>query len=519
MQNKRAVIYARFSSSGQRDESIEGQLRECGAFAARAGYEVVGEYSDRALTGTNDRRPAFQRMIADAQKELFDAVICWKHDRFARNRYDSAIYKARLKSHGVIILYAMEAVPEGPEGIILDSVMEGYAEYYSANLSQNVKRGLYDSARQRLTMGQICYGLIKGADGRFAHHPEQAPIVKRIFEEYAAGHPAIEITAQLNSEGYRTRAGALFDKNFVRQLIKNPKYKGVYQYADIYDEHGIPPIVSPDVWEQAQRMMDLHHCAPALKKDEGGYLLSGKLFCGHCEEKMTAGSGTSKTGRQYKYYTCNGRRKKSGCKKQPIDKDYIEDVVVETLHEIAGSDEFIDGLVDHYMRWQNAQNADADTSGMEARIAEIDRALENITRVIERGIFPPEFEVRIGELTQEREDLRHGIAVKSLEHPGYSDEEVRWFFQRFRGGDPADPAWRLFLVDTFLCAAYLFDDGRLYLQLNHAGKNERVGVDLLEEGENAGSCFARFGLPNRANSNFAVAFVGGAAFVFKRIKK
>lgn len=112
-----AVIYARYSSSGQREESIEGQLRDCKEFAKQHGMNVVGEYIDKALTGRTDKRPDFQRMLRDSDRGLFQAVICWKMDRFARNRYDSAINKYKLKKNGVRVFYAKELIPEGPEGI------------------------------------------------------------------------------------------------------------------------------------------------------------------------------------------------------------------------------------------------------------------------------------------------------------------------------------------------------------------------------------------------------------------
>ena len=117
----RAVIYARYSSSGQREESIEGQLRECYDFAKKHGIIVIGEYIDKAMTGRVDQRPDFQRMIRDSEKGRFNCVLMWKMDRFARNRYDDAMYKYKLKKNGVRIFYAKEMIPEGPEGIILES--------------------------------------------------------------------------------------------------------------------------------------------------------------------------------------------------------------------------------------------------------------------------------------------------------------------------------------------------------------------------------------------------------------
>lgn len=169
------------------------------------------------------QRLAQQRMLRDCERGVFKAVICWKMDRFARNRYDSAMYKYKLKKNGVRIFYAKESIPEGPEGIILESVMEGYAEYYSENLSQNVKRGYYDSALELKTLGQTVLGLRKGADGRFELDPATAPVVRRIFEEYAAGDSAKEIYTRLNAEGYRTSRGGLFNKNSLRRILQNEK--------------------------------------------------------------------------------------------------------------------------------------------------------------------------------------------------------------------------------------------------------------------------------------------------------
>ena len=138
----KAVIYARYSSDNQREESIDGQLRECMEYAKFNGIDVVNSYIDRALSAKTDNRPNFQRMIKDSYKGLFDVVLVWKLDRFARNRYDSAHYKTILKRNGVRVLSAKETISEGAEGILLESMLEGYAEYYSIELAEKVKRGL-----------------------------------------------------------------------------------------------------------------------------------------------------------------------------------------------------------------------------------------------------------------------------------------------------------------------------------------------------------------------------------------
>ncbi len=120
------VIYARFSSHGQTEQSIEGQLKECYSFAKRNNYNVVGEYIDRALTGTNDRRPDFQRMIEDSKKKTFKYVLVYQLDRFARDRYDSATYKHKLKKNGVRVISIRENISADASGILMESVLEGF---------------------------------------------------------------------------------------------------------------------------------------------------------------------------------------------------------------------------------------------------------------------------------------------------------------------------------------------------------------------------------------------------------
>ena len=153
------VIYARYSSDNQREESIEGQLRECNDFAKRNDITIVDSYIDRAFSATTDKRPAFQKMIKDSAKNMFDVIIVWKLDRFARNRYDSAHYKAQLCKNGVKVISANENISKGSDGIILESVLEGMAEYYSTDLSEKVIRGLTENTMKcKFNGGPITFG-------------------------------------------------------------------------------------------------------------------------------------------------------------------------------------------------------------------------------------------------------------------------------------------------------------------------------------------------------------------------
>lgn len=474
-----AVIYARYSSSGQREESIEGQLRECHEFAQRNGLNVVGEYIDKALTGRTDKRPDFQRMLRDSEKGIFQAVICWKMDRFARNRYDSAIYKAKLKKNGVRIFYAKEAIPDGPEGIILEAVMEGYAEYYSENLSQNVKRGFYDSALELKTLGQRVLGLRKSPDDHFEIDPNTAPIIRRIFEEYADGKAAKDIYTRLNDEGYRTSRGGKFNKNSIRRILENEKYIGVYEYRDIRVENGIPAIIDKKLFERCQVMVQKHKRAPAAQR-QTNFLLTTKLFCGLCGEPMTGDGGTGRSGRVYNYYICNGRRAHK-CQKERVSKDWIENLVISELLKLIHSDEFVTEVADKCMEYQQKEQDNSALLALEDRKAALNKSIQNMLAAIEAGIITPSTKTRLNELEAEMLQVEKGIAKEKVKEPPITKEQVIFFLTELRNGDANDDIYTAFLIDTFLNAAYLYDDDKLVLVLNYTGKNSKVTLRLIDQ--------------------------------------
>lgn len=155
------IIYARYSSDNQREESIDGQIRECKAFADKNDIRIIDTYIDRALSAKTDNRPSFQQMIKDRSKGLFDVIIVWKLDRFARNRYDSAHYKNILKKNSVKVISVTEAISSGAEGILLESMLEGYAEYYSAELAEKINRGLTENALKcKYNGGSVALGYV-----------------------------------------------------------------------------------------------------------------------------------------------------------------------------------------------------------------------------------------------------------------------------------------------------------------------------------------------------------------------
>ena len=253
-----AVIYARYSSDSQREESIEGQLRECREYAERNNMTIVGTYIDRALSAKTADRPEFQHMIKDSAKELFEIVLVWKLDRFSRDRYDSAHYKHILKKNGVKVISAKEHISEGPEGIILEAMLEGYTEFYSAELSEKIHRGQKENALKGKNNGggvPLGYLLDKKAQ-KLAIDPTTAPLVVEVFEKYADGKSVRSIVEDLNVRGLRTKKGQPFNINSFSSLLKNRKYIGEYRYQDVVIEGGVPAIVPEDLFNRVQERME-----------------------------------------------------------------------------------------------------------------------------------------------------------------------------------------------------------------------------------------------------------------------
>lgn len=227
----KAVIYARYSSDSQREESIEGQIRECTAFAEKNGITILRHYIDRAYSAKTDNRPDFQEMIQDSGRKLFDMVIVWKLDGFARNRYDSARYKAQLKRNGVKMVSATEVISEGAEGIILESVLEGYAEYYSADLSEKVIRGRTENALKcKFNGGTLPIGYVIDEEQHFQIDPLTAPFVLDAFKKYDKGATMKELRDWLNENGIRNKLGKPLNFNSIQHMLSIRRYIGEYKY-------------------------------------------------------------------------------------------------------------------------------------------------------------------------------------------------------------------------------------------------------------------------------------------------
>ena len=345
-----AVIYARYSSHNQRDVSIDQQVKVINNFADQNGLKVITVYADRAISGTTDNRPEFQKMIEDAKSGAFQYVIVYSIDRFARDRFDSITYKKILKDHGVRVLSAMENISDDPSGILLESVLEGLAEYYSRELSQKIRRGLQDNAEKCLVAASIPFGYMKGPDGKYAINPDEAPIVREIFDRILHKESYIDIARDLNERGIRTKNKAEWNRSSFK-FLTNERYMGVYIYRDVRVEGGMPAIVDSETFyavqaEVERRNMPKGQTVNRRRRENTLYLLTGKCYCDCCKGALVGKSGTGRHGGFYTYYACRNQFQNHTCDMKQIKKDGLEQFVAGALKMVAMDDEAVNMMVD-----------------------------------------------------------------------------------------------------------------------------------------------------------------------------
>ena len=457
----KGVIYARYSSDSQREESIEGQIRENRAYAERNGIEIVGTYIDRAYSARTDRRPDFQRMIKDSAKKKFDVVIVWKLDRFARNRYDSAKYKAALKKNGVKVISAMEPISSDPSGILLESVLEGNAEYYSAQLAENVTRGLRENVLQyKSTGGTLTMGYVVDEQKHFQIDPLIAPIVLEIFTMYADGISMKEISEQMKIRGVRTHRGGAVNIDCITRMLHNRRYIGEYKFRDIVHPDGIPAIVPQELFDRVQERLAVTKKAPAKHKAEDEYLLTTKLYCGECERVMVGESGHSMTGATYRYYKCVGVKQRKGCKKKTVKKEWIEDLVITYIRKIIMDDKALENLADCIMEEQKKENTVLPV--LKKQLREVQKGIENMLTAIQMGIITPSTKERLEELEQQKSYLSVEITKEELSHPKLERDEILFWLKRFRELDTTKLSHRRRLIDSFVNSIILYDDRMIF---------------------------------------------------------
>ena len=497
-----AVIYARYSSDNQREESIEGQIRECTAYAEKNGITVVKHYIDRALSAKTDNRPDFQQMIKDSEKRLFDIVLVWKLDRFARNRYDSAHYEYQLERNHVKLVSATEPISDSPAGIMVKSMLTGMAEYYSAELSEKVVRGMTENVlKGKYNGGTIPIGFKVDEEKFFQVDPLKAPFVVEAFQRYNDGATMKELMNWLNDSGVTTNRNQKFTYNSVQTLLTNKRYIGENHFKDIVMPDSIPAIVDKDLFEEVQLKIKKNSRAPARHKAEDDYLLTTKLFCGMCGAMMFGECGTGRNKVVHHYYKCATAKRFKTCKKKTVRKEWLEDLVIAETMKLIQDDAVIDAIVAEVMELQDQEYTTLPL--LEKQMREVENGIENMLNAIQAGVLTNSTKSRLEKLEAQQKELEVRIAEEKIARPRLSENQVRFWLTRFRKLDPNVKSHRETLINTFVNAVYLYDE-KVLITFNYKDGTKTITFDEIaakDAPEGNGSDLGCFAPPRTPVSN------------------
>jgi len=414
----KAVIYARFSSDNQREESITAQVRACNDYAYKEGYSVVKVYTDEAKSATTDDRPGFIQMINDIKTHRLqaDVLLVHKLDRFARNRYDSAFYKRELRRAGVRVESVLEHLDDSPESVLMESIIEGMAEYYSKNLAREVMKGMKETALQgKHTGGLPPLGLSIDKDGRYEINEAEAEAVRVIFNMFHQGHGYSKIQDELNKRGLKTKLGRPFSKNSIHDILRNKKYAGIYVFnraaskspdgrrnnhrsksrEEVIEIMGaIPAIIPPEIFWEVQTKMDKNQRqnSKARYKAQTIYILSGVIWCGECGKRMVGTSSSyhtrvSRDHRKQYYYECNYGKRTGECGNGKIRKELAEDYVLSELEARLLNDRAIPELarkISIHYKQEKMKNA-GEGLFLEQELSKVDKQINNLVHAITEG--------------------------------------------------------------------------------------------------------------------------------------
>ena len=478
------VIYARYSSHAQKDASIEQQVAECMQHAKEIGLTIVDTYADRAVSGKTDRRPAFQKMMKDAEAGKFQYVVAWKSNRIGRNMLQAMVNESKLDEMGVRVLYAEEDFDDTAAGRFALRSMMNVNQFYSENMAEDIRRGLQDNASKCKSNGSLPFGLYKDETGRVAVNEAEAEIIREIYTRVAALEPFTDILSDLNARGVKTKRGARWNKGSFCTLLHNERYRGIYIYGDIRVEGGIPRIVSDELFYKVQEVCKMKKNPQNGRHRTGAedYLLTGKLRCGHCGSYMSGTSGTSRSGELHYYYTCQGRRAKT-CHKKNIRRDVIERAVAQAIMIYCLTDEVIEWIADQTMAYWEQHDKDLQIETIENELAANQKATTNMLKAIEAGIITEATKTRLLELENEQASLNARLQAARADEVKVDRNDLVASLQLLRSGDVEDKKFQAELFRTFLICAYVYDNNRLKIVFSFTGDQNSVEIPL-ETGEN-----------------------------------
>ena len=452
------------------DESIDAQLRAINEYSDKNNIEVVKTFIDRAKSATSANRPEFQNMIkyCEADTTGISMVIVHKLDRFSRDKYDSAMYKQKLKSKGIRVVSVLENLNDSPESVILESVIEGMAQYYSANLAREVAKGQKENALKAMhNGGDAPLGYDVAYNKTYIINEEEAQAVKIIFDMYVKGYSYSNIIDELNNLGYKTKRGNKFGKNSLHGILSNEKYTGVYVFNKtqrkgvngkrnghkqknedeiIKVEGGMPQIIDKEIFNQAQEMMKRRKRVPGAHKATTTYLLTGIIRCGECGHAMQGNKRKDKYGNDYISYRCGCRKQKRDCKNREIKRDYLEIFILQELEKNILNDDAIPALSkalneklkesNEKLKESNENNSEL-LKSLENKLEKVNKEISNILNAIMNGIVSNMLKEKLDELEQVKLNLdlkmsELKIENKEIDTVCITEDQIKVMFSQFR---------------------------------------------------------------------------------------
>lgn len=363
------------------------------------------------------------------------------------------------------VVSAKEVIAEDSTGILLESLLEGYAEFFSAELSEKVKRGMKENALKCMSNGSgVPMGYAIDSERHFRIDPVIAPVVQEVFTLYAEGATMKEIADRLNAKGVRSSKGGLISLNIISHILKNRRYIGEYRYGDVVTPGGMPAIISEELFDRVQERLRKNKKAPSKHKAEDDYLLTTKLYCGKCGAFMVGESGTSHTARTYHYYKCTNTKRRKTCDKKAVKKDWIEDLAVTWIMKALMNDSEMERLIDTLEELQARESTELPL--LERQLAETEKGIRNLLDAIQQGLLTESTKERLQELEEAKSELQTGILREKMQHPLLTREQISFFIYRFRDTDTTKREQRQRLVDSFVNAIYVYDD-RIVITLNY----------------------------------------------------
>lgn len=471
---RRGVLYLRYSTHHQTEQSIEGQETECLKYCKANHIQVVGKYIDRNKSASKDveKREEFQAMIRDSKSGRFDCVVVYALNRFSRDRYDSAIYKQQLKKNGVELLSATQQISSSPDGILLEALFEGLDQYYSAELAQKIKRGMNESKKKLQYVGGPVPTGLKVVNKKYVPDPDTSYMIVDLFQRYAEGATTTEIVRVYRDKGWKTNQGREFTRRSVTSLLKCEKFIGTLWET----ENAIEPIISKEVWEKVQLRLQRQKETRGYTRTNVDFLLRGKVYCGECGAPMIGTTGTSRNKTKHSYYNCSKKYNDNLCNKKAVRKCELEDIVVEKCSEVL-NEEMMERIAKAAVK--SCKEDLVDVSKEQALAQEIkglETKINNLMKSIEAGLFNDTIVNRMNEYTELKEKLIAELDHEKENRIDLSEDVILFYLDHVK--KKAYTNGKL-LIELLVKRVYVYDDKRVLIEFNLDGSQDSV-VEFAE---------------------------------------